>query len=88
MKTVFEYMCEYPTPQSYVSLVYNAPIEKLEEIQEAFRRGGYNVCYRYRGSRKTSGRSKHQNQSMCLKRDAKTFSVYWRDSKHHFKQNV
>ena len=52
----------------------NIPIEYIDDFQKFFRAIGFKAMYRYRGPR----RPRWQGKYMCLKKDARAFSVYER----------
>jgi hypothetical protein len=73
----------------YPVLAYWIPIEKLEEVRNAYRTGGTTIRVRYRGPRTVSvgremsrpdkttyTRSYHRAMQDCLKADATHFTVY------------
>jgi hypothetical protein len=73
----------------YPILAYWIPIEKLEEVRNAYRTAGTTIRVRYRGPRTVSvgremsrpdkttyTRSYHRAMQDCLKADATHFTVY------------
>jgi hypothetical protein len=73
----------------YPVLAYWIPIEKLEEVRNAYRAAGTTIRVRYRGPRAVSvgremsrpdkttyTRSYHRAMQDCLKSDATHFTVY------------
>ena len=73
----------------YPVLAYWIPIEKLEEVRNAYRTAGTTIRVRYRGPRTVSvgremtrpdkttyTRSYHRAMQDCLKSDATHFTVY------------
>ena len=73
----------------YPVLAYWIPIEKLEEVRNAYRAAGTTIRVRYRGPRTVSVgremsrpdkttylRSRHRAMQDCLKSDATHFTVY------------
>jgi hypothetical protein len=73
----------------YPVLAYWIPIEKLEEVRNAYRTAGTTIRVRYRGPRTVSvgremsrpdkttyTRSYHRAMQDCLKADATHFTVY------------
>ncbi len=80
---------QWSTGSYYPVLAYWIPIEKLEEVRNAYRAAGTTIRVRYRGPRTVSvgremtrpdkttyTRSYHRAMQDCLKSDATHFTVY------------
>ena len=70
---------QYTSAPWFVSILSNVPIEHLEEVRKRFRTHAIRIRVKYRGPRNTPfdyGRGLMARQGTCLKRNAKTFSVY------------
>jgi len=60
------------------ALFTNIPIDYLDEFRSLFAKHGIYFNIKYRGPRKNDGRFPTEQRRNCLKRTAKSFSVYKR----------